>query len=210
MRQPVVNDLTVLRVDFGFTDRQWNGILGSAFRGNRPWFSTAIARFRWSLIRSASSLNRIEQLLTAIIQQSPFADPVAGAHPNLVTPQRRIHILEGDHLGGGHRFGAGIPGKTEFPAWWIDERIIGNISAIYTDPVIQWTQQEGPGAGTIHNGPGNTLPHILTNAGNHVRYRTTVDRDRVQIRVAAKPGLAEILSGFPIRNGGRGVYTNPE
>src|SRR5579862_9269387 len=41
--------------------------------------------------------------------------------------ERAAHILDGDRWGGGHRHGTGRPGKTEFPADWDDERIIGQI-----------------------------------------------------------------------------------
>ena len=43
-----------------------------------------------------------------------------------VSPERRVHILDGDAdgSGGGHRHGVGKPGKTEFPASWDDKKII--------------------------------------------------------------------------------------
>ncbi len=37
-----------------------------------------------------------------------------------LTEDRIRHILDGDQFGGGHRHGAGHPGKTEFPARWSD------------------------------------------------------------------------------------------
>jgi hypothetical protein len=39
-----------------------------------------------------------------------------------ITPERIVHVLEGDSTGGGHRHGTGKPGKTEFPAGWNDEK----------------------------------------------------------------------------------------
>jgi hypothetical protein len=33
-----------------------------------------------------------------------------------------------------HRFGAGKPGKTEFPATWSDSKILHNVSDVATDP----------------------------------------------------------------------------
>lgn len=50
-----------------------------------------------------------------------------------VTTGRRIHILDGDASGGGHRFGAG-KGKTEFPPDWTDDQIITAIEKIANDP----------------------------------------------------------------------------
>ena len=51
-----------------------------------------------------------------------------------LTADRRVHILAGDETGGGHRHGTGRPGKTEFPAGWGDDRIIGAVLAIARNP----------------------------------------------------------------------------
>jgi len=40
----------------------------------------------------------------------------------------------GDGKGGGHRNGTGKPGKSEFPSDWSDEKILGEISDVATDP----------------------------------------------------------------------------
>lgn len=39
-----------------------------------------------------------------------------------------------DHILNRHRNGSGLPGKTEFPADWSDEKILHNISDVATDP----------------------------------------------------------------------------
>lgn len=44
-----------------------------------------------------------------------------------VTPERATHILDGDATGGGHRHGAGKPGKTEFPAGWDGRKVINTV-----------------------------------------------------------------------------------
>ena len=54
--------------------------------------------------------------------------------PATVGPERRLHILEGDARGGGHRPGRGIPNKSEFPPGWSDDRIIGTIEEVANDP----------------------------------------------------------------------------
>lgn len=36
--------------------------------------------------------------------------------------KRRRHILDGDATGGGHRYGTGNPGRSEFPANWSDAK----------------------------------------------------------------------------------------
>jgi hypothetical protein len=41
-----------------------------------------------------------------------------------VSPDAKIHILDGDRQGGGHRHGTGQPGKSEFPPDWSDDKII--------------------------------------------------------------------------------------
>jgi Bacterial EndoU nuclease len=47
-----------------------------------------------------------------------------------VGPERAAHILDGDRTGGGHRHGAGKPGKTEFPADWDDKKIVDALSDV--------------------------------------------------------------------------------
>ena len=51
-----------------------------------------------------------------------------------VTPERAGHILDGDRWGGGHRHGTGKPWKTEFPASWDDEKIIGHVLSVARAP----------------------------------------------------------------------------
>jgi Bacterial EndoU nuclease len=51
-----------------------------------------------------------------------------------VSPDRRRHILVGDKTGGGHRPGLGIPGKSEFPEGWTDDKIISEIEDVANDP----------------------------------------------------------------------------
>jgi hypothetical protein len=50
----------------------------------------------------------------------------------VVNPARRAHILDGDRMGGGHRFGAG-KGKSEFPQSWTDGDIINAIEHVAND-----------------------------------------------------------------------------
>lgn len=51
-----------------------------------------------------------------------------------VDPGRRVHILDGDARGGGHRPGRGIPGKSEFPRGWSDDAIVAAIEDVANDP----------------------------------------------------------------------------
>jgi hypothetical protein len=54
--------------------------------------------------------------------------------PSLADPDGARHILDSDETGGGHRAGTGKPGKSEFPPPWSDEKILGEISDVATDP----------------------------------------------------------------------------
>ena len=54
-----------------------------------------------------------------------------------IGPERTTHILDGDPTpagGGGHRSGTGKPGKTEFPASWDDEKIMGHVLDVARRP----------------------------------------------------------------------------
>jgi RHS repeat-associated protein len=55
--------------------------------------------------------------------------------PSLVDDKGAGHILDGDATGGGHRPGTGEPGKSEYPSDWSDEKILGEVSDIATDPI---------------------------------------------------------------------------
>lgn len=56
----------------------------------------------------------------------------------MVTPDRLVHILDGDPPpavnSGGHGPGRGISGKSEFPAILTDDEIINGVEAIANDP----------------------------------------------------------------------------
>ena len=71
----------------------------------------------------------------------PKKQMAASGHPDRpsldslhVPPERAGHILDGDRWGGGHRHGTGRPGKTEFPAGWDDEKIIGHVLDVARAP----------------------------------------------------------------------------
>lgn len=55
-----------------------------------------------------------------------------------------------DHILNRHRFGAGKPGKTEFPANWSDDKILHEISDVATDPSL--TRQTGKWGGEFVEG----------------------------------------------------------
>lgn len=58
--------------------------------------------------------------------------------------ERAIHILDGDATGGGgHRYGTGKPGKTEFPASWDDDKITDSILSVARSPDSVGLQKNG-------------------------------------------------------------------
>ena len=74
------------------------------------------------------------------ITSTPIPDATG---PNIVTMEnphsidsvsipedRARHILDGERRSGGHRYGTGIPGKTEFPASWSDDDILEAIRQV--------------------------------------------------------------------------------
>ncbi|MBP0595965.1 EndoU domain-containing protein [Paraburkholderia sp. LEh10] len=48
-----------------------------------------------------------------------------------------------DHILNRHKFGAGKPGKTEFPAHWSDADILRHVSDVATDPKSTWGSESG-------------------------------------------------------------------
>ena len=76
--------------------------------------------------------------------------------PIVLTPQRRIHILDGDATGGGHGVGRGIPGKSEFLL--PDNAVIDDVVSIATDPPLNWVMQPN---GNIRI-EGYRFPHNIT------------------------------------------------
>ena len=99
----------------------------------------------------------------------------------VVTPARRVHILEGDSRGGGHRPGRGIPGKSEFPAGWSDDRIVAAIEDVANDPASRRRVEAD----------GRT---VVTGRRGGVELRVVVERDG-----------RTIVTGYPTN-----VPRNPE
>ena len=77
-------------------------------------------------------------------QEQPSAPQIS------ISDNRAAHILYGDHSGGGHKFGAGRPCKSEFPEKWTDQKIIGTVSRIAANDNLNW-RQENNGYYVIEN-----------------------------------------------------------
>jgi RHS repeat-associated protein len=98
--------------------------------------------------------------------------------PSLVEPDRADHILEGDKTSGGHRAGTGKPGKSEFPSDWSDERVLGEISDVATDP--QSSRQPGRGGREVVRGTrGGVDIEVIVDQDSKIitGYPTNVDRN---------------------------------
>lgn len=106
-----------------------------------------------------------------------------GEKPSLIEPDAEEHILHGDAEGGGHLSGTGIPGKSEFPATWTEEKILGEISDVVTDPESETSS--GRDGATVSEGT----------------------RDGVKIR-GVQDANGKIITGFP--KAGEGVIQNPK
>ena len=89
---------------------------------------------------------------------------------NLADEKASAHILDGDEDGGGHAYGTGRPGKSEFPSDWSRAKILHEISDVLTDPKSKVTHQ---GASTIVEG----------------------SREGINIRVVMRNG--RLLTGYP-------------
>jgi hypothetical protein len=65
---------------------------------------------------------------------------------SLLDSKAETHILDGDGpTSGGHRYGTGKPGKSEFPQGWDDQKIKNVTSEIATDPSLNWSKPDPRG-----------------------------------------------------------------
>lgn len=111
-------------------------------------------------------------------------------HPKRPVPEkirlpddRRSHILGGDATGGGHRYGTGRPGKTEFPERWDDSTASEHILNVGRHPASVKLQDNG-------------------------RWKVTGNRDRVELSVVVEPD-GQVWTAYP-KAGGDGVMKNPK
>jgi hypothetical protein len=105
---------------------------------------------------------------------------------SLIDEKAKRHILDGDETGGGHRFGRGLPGESEFPADWSDEKILHNASEVATDP---------------HSIPGpNNTTKLFNKSGEPTRNVYFGVRDGVEIKVVVEPAYGgRIITAYPTR-----------
>lgn len=115
-------------------------------------------------------------VVAPVQQQGAAPIPEKGAFS--ITPQRRQHILYGDGTGGGHKFGAGKPGKSEFPRSWDDEKIIRIALQIANDEKIP-----------------------LRPSGRY--WLKMGEAETIKIRVVLNREAGEIITAYPLYPGGR-------
>lgn len=83
------------------------------------------------------------------------------------------HILDGDEKGGGHFYGTGKPGKSEFPADWSRDKVLEEVADVLKDPKSQEiTQTDG-------------------------RKRVDGTREGIDIRVIYDPKGKRVVTAFP-------------
>jgi RHS repeat-associated protein len=101
--------------------------------------------------------------------------PSNSEKPSLLDPKARQHILDGDGpKSGGHRYGTGKPGKSEFPQHWSDQKIEHEISDIATDPHVSWSKPDARG--------------YISGSGM---------RDGVQVKVIVDTIQGRVVTGYP-------------
>lgn len=88
-----------------------------------------------------------------------------------VSDKVRVHILQGDKRGGGHKFGLGKACKSEFPKSWTDDEVIDTIQIIAANDNLKWRKQT--------NGY-----YMAEDTIDSVRVRVVLDRKRDDVVTA--------------------------
>jgi len=94
-----------------------------------------------------------------------------------------MHILGGEHPGGGHLW-PGSVAHTPFPESWSPNKILSAVTEVAINN--PWIRQTGS-AGSW-----------LTKKGAPVRFKAEGVVDGVNIRVIIEPGGEGIITGFPL------------
>jgi hypothetical protein len=95
---------------------------------------------------------------------------------DLTDQTAKEHILDGDNTGGGHWAGTGRPGKSEFPGDWSDEKVLGEVSDVATDPASTRVTQ---GSRTVSTGTRGGIDIRTVDDGRRIitGYPTNVPRN---------------------------------
>lgn len=120
----------------------------------------------------------------AFTQRAARGWPVGVQQPDQATVNHILHG-EGDGKRGGHLYGSGVPGKTEFPADWDETRILDAIRQVMDAP--DWTRP-APSERALH------------------RFGKTIDGVQIEVKAYLKDGEYVIDHAYPA--GGEGVTRN--
>lgn len=87
----------------------------------------------------------------------------------ILTPQRLTHITTGDHTGGGHLYGQGIPCKSEFPASWTETKIATEIPLLAANDNLNWqTSRNGYETAEVATPDGLVLRLVVNPVRNEI------------------------------------------
>uniref|UniRef100_UPI00248DEC57 DUF637 domain-containing protein n=1 Tax=Parendozoicomonas sp. Alg238-R29 TaxID=2993446 RepID=UPI00248DEC57 len=103
---------------------------------------------------------------------------------DVLSPESRKHILEGDGPGSGGHLWPGQPGKTPFPEGWSGDKVVHEVGDIATSPNTKWYAQTGSGG-------------EYTKSGKPAKWVAWEVRDNVRIRVVYEPATGRVVTGFP-------------
>ncbi|MFT7387758.1 MAG: filamentous hemagglutinin [Candidatus Endobugula sp.] len=105
-------------------------------------------------------------------------------HVDIVSPETRKHILDGDGPGSGGHLWPGQEGKTPFPKDWNGDKVIHEVGDITTSPSTKWFAQTGSGG-------------KYTKSGKPAKWVAWEVRDGVRVRVVFEPATGRVVTGFP-------------
>lgn len=94
-----------------------------------------------------------------------------------LSEKARIHILDGDASGGGHRFGTGRACKSEFPQGWDDWKITEQTMRIAANDNLNWRREKN---------------------GYYVSEEMV---DGVNMRVVIDSGRDDVVTAYPLNTG---------
>jgi len=104
---------------------------------------------------------------------------------DLIDGQAQIHIISGNHTGGGHKW-PGMPGKTVFPPSWDTEKILDNVAEVVTNPKSAWSWQTGA-TGSLYTRAGDP---------SRVAIKGVAD-DGLPIKVIYVPATGRVITAYP-------------
>lgn len=120
-------------------------------------------------------------------QDAGSSDTASQEQAFSISKRATTHILYGDNRGGGHSHGAGKPCKSEFPANWDADKIIGTVQSIAANDNLKWRRQDNGYWVTERNIEGVRVRVVQNNARDDVvtAYPVNVKRNHCPTRSGA-------------------------